>query len=316
MKIFYKYQSLKGESNHSENYTLENLRKNQIYFSHPTDFNDPFDCKLNYIYKGKKELWYPLYKKYNNYTRAQAEKSLREEIDKGRFVKDGYYIIYDPKNDGNRGQYDNLFHGNFQKESLPLVSCFSEKHNDMLMWGHYADKHRGICLCFKSYKPPIDDSDKLPSDIDCSYSLIPLKNYNSSKIPSPQLGICLWRVRYSNVLLNPINMLDSNSYYEIIRGLTTKKSDWEYENEYRMIIAQSLFQQHNLINYNKEDLEGIIFGMNISLSDAKSVYEIVCDEYLDKGADVNFYKVKEILEERKIQIEPISNIDNYFASLA
>lgn len=28
------------------------------------------------------------------------------------------------------------------------VSCFSEKVDDLLMWGHYAEGHRGFCLEF------------------------------------------------------------------------------------------------------------------------------------------------------------------------
>ena len=43
------------------------------------------------------------------------------------------------------------FHGHFNQVDLPKVSCFSEKADTILMWGHYADKHKGICLrgCLK-----------------------------------------------------------------------------------------------------------------------------------------------------------------------
>ena len=30
-----------------------------------------------------------------------------------------------------------------------LVSCFSERNDSILMWGHYADKHKGVCIGYK-----------------------------------------------------------------------------------------------------------------------------------------------------------------------
>ena len=58
----YKYQSYNVQ-------TLDNLKNRQIWFSKPVQFNDPFDCHINYdvelmkdhewnkIYSLMKELW-------------------------------------------------------------------------------------------------------------------------------------------------------------------------------------------------------------------------------------------------------------------
>mgnify|MGYP002227506002 FL=1 len=27
-----------------------------------------------------------------------------------------------------------------------LVGCFSERNDSLLMWSHYADEHRGLCI--------------------------------------------------------------------------------------------------------------------------------------------------------------------------
>lgn len=52
-KLFYKYRNLKDEydkDGNCKNYTLTNLARNQLYFSTPTKFNDPFDCRARLVY--------------------------------------------------------------------------------------------------------------------------------------------------------------------------------------------------------------------------------------------------------------------------
>ena len=48
------------------------------------------------------------------------------------------------------------FHGHFNQVDLPKVSCFSGKVDTILMWGHYADKHKDICLSFRSINRKVD----------------------------------------------------------------------------------------------------------------------------------------------------------------
>jgi hypothetical protein len=50
MTIFYKYRPLIDDTKSSginEN-TLRLLEHGELYFSKPKDFNDPFDCKIEY----------------------------------------------------------------------------------------------------------------------------------------------------------------------------------------------------------------------------------------------------------------------------
>lgn len=35
------------------------------------------------------------------------------------------------------------------------IACFSAKVDDLLMWSHYADGHRGFCLEFEGSYPPL-----------------------------------------------------------------------------------------------------------------------------------------------------------------
>jgi hypothetical protein len=49
-KTFYKYQRI-------NRYTISNLSRNLLYFSHPSEFNDPFDSKMYADYRAKEEQW-------------------------------------------------------------------------------------------------------------------------------------------------------------------------------------------------------------------------------------------------------------------
>lgn len=67
-KLFYKYQNLKVAMGNNGNvikddkgiatiYAILNLANNQLYFSNPMIFNDPFDCKVDMEMKGTREQW-------------------------------------------------------------------------------------------------------------------------------------------------------------------------------------------------------------------------------------------------------------------
>ena len=100
-----------------------------------------------------------------------------------------------------------VFHGfkGDMHESFGLV-CFSEQWRSPVMWSHYADKHRGICLGF-------DVTDKY---------LIKVK-YSDSRLA----------VEFDDTNLESISG-------ELVQKLfSTKFKDWSYERENRMFINLS-----------------------------------------------------------------------------
>jgi hypothetical protein len=109
------------------------------------------------------------------------------------------------------------------------ICCFSGKPNNILMWSHYADSHRGICIKFEV------SSDTL------LLSLAQLVNY---QIDYP--------------IVNPITDSEDKQFKS---GLLTKSEDWRYEEELRIIMHKNGAGQHE---FPGEALEGIILGVNIS----------------------------------------------------
>lgn len=298
IKLFYKYQRLD-----ERNYAILNLKNHELHFNHPTKFNDPFDCKMNYIYHGRIEDWIKFIMK-TGCDEEKAKEILSFQVSEGFLEKDGEHIILDPTNNKYRDQRNHLLHGDFHRKNLPLVTCFSELSTNILMWSHYADNHQGICLCFKTKTIKNEHIICLDSNL-----LIPVKG-----------------VEYSEDAPSVFNMFDSDRDSSISKFLLTKYSGWDYENEYRVLIDIDKFKPNNLtkyddqtcrgmMNYDKKDLEGIIFGMKISLQNAKSVYDVVCKEYSDEGIDINLYQAKAIQGKYALQIEAINDINNYFDSL-
>lgn len=129
----FKYRSLGNEID------LERLRKTlevgEVHWSSPIDFNDPFDCAPAFTFpKGEKlkELSLRLYQKHN----PKASRNDRRQF--ARYATEG-----------NTKGYQQEFVrkiGSLMEQSS--VYSLSANPTDILMWAHYANSHKGVCLRF------------------------------------------------------------------------------------------------------------------------------------------------------------------------
>lgn len=128
-KFFYKYRPI-------DKYTDSLLRNNELYFSDPGKLNDPFDCKLDYFCK------YTL----NDFEESFCQMGITP-LDVNNLIKECLNIgIIKEEKDGFL-----LDTRLFSTEDNPFrICCFSVTNKSLLMWGHYAKNHEGICLKFKS----------------------------------------------------------------------------------------------------------------------------------------------------------------------
>lgn len=134
------------------------------------------------------------------------------------------------------------------------VSCFSTTSDSILMWSHYADKHRGIC-------------------IEYDFSLLEqLENINAFLLP----------VIYSTERpLLPIDKLDLENGQatqesvmrimpDLIRAILTKSKFWDYENEWRFIALAKPKQPVKLPIISR-----IFTGANITEDDYNKVVSAI-----------------------------------------
>ncbi|WP_165595557.1 DUF2971 domain-containing protein [Methylovorus sp. MM2] len=106
------------------------------------------------------------------------------------------------------------------------IICMSEKMSNPLLWSHYTDKHKGLCLAF--------DFSKSPQDL-----LLPV-NYLDQRIPMDK-----------NKLRH---FLTKASIPETMEKLLAKFSDWRYEKEvrfYASLTEKDPITGHYYLGFNK-----------------------------------------------------------------
>lgn len=267
-------------------FLLENLSRNQLYFNDPCNYNDPFDSKIYGYSECTEKQWIKDCRSYHpEISVEQAKEALKYNIEEGKLHRKGKMIVADS------------FHTNSMG---PLTSCFSLDPDNILMWSHYANYHKGICLRFKAKHRPetpgFRHTTKYRLTIDSEEAPLFRVNYNITK-PS---RIDVFKVSRT---------LDVNSFFDF---LLTKSPCWIYEKEYR-IISQN---NKNIKNFEKSELEGIIFGLRVKYCDANMVYKTIEKNYINKGININFCKAQEKEDEYAIDIMKIDDIEEYIESLS
>lgn len=108
-------------------YLIDSLEHSYIYFSSIEDLNDPFDCNVTIEKSIRRAI-------------LQSSGSAREMLEN----------IY------NNNQLIKLF--DQAQQDISGYGIFSGSHSpaleSSLMWSHYADKHKGICLIYAIPKRP------------------------------------------------------------------------------------------------------------------------------------------------------------------
>lgn len=111
------------------------------------------------------------------------------------------------------------------------ISCFSEMFNNEIMWAHYADNFRGICLGYSAAKL----RDNLP--------------------PSARLS----RIAYADAPLRLSKHERSNVIAAAQKILSQKKYNWSYEREWRV-----LADYPGQLPYQGDIITEVYFGFRIS----------------------------------------------------
>lgn len=240
--MFYKF--------HTYNENLESILENgQLWFSNVKDFNDPYEGIFRYKIKNLNNDELKRFVEEENVGRTKLEitKKLKEykenplELQR-RFNKPFVHV------QNNNG-----------------ICCFAHAKNkrNMLMWAHYANANKGVCLGF-SDTLKLFSSDGLVNGI---------LNGNAT---SPEIV---------NYIQNyPIrNPFDPNRH-RFQDLLKTKFSIWEYECEYRAITPKK-----GLYSFEKSLLKEVIFGYKMEEANRKRIIEII-----SQNSDLSHIKLFEV----------------------
>lgn len=206
---------------------------NELYFASPKDFNDPFDCDPPIKFADCTD------EEYMRLHRSGAEKDTEPE-------KAEKNALDELKN--NRIKFlrkrEEDFKNVLKEMSDPLgVLCLSATPYDILMWSHYADKHRGVVLIF--------DRKGLEKRFEHCY-----------------------KVDYEDNVIDVRVLIDNLNRWYI--PLLTKKSDrWHYEKEWRIITEPDNRRDKHanlrIFEFSRETLIGVIYGSNMSKHDKNRI---------------------------------------------
>jgi hypothetical protein len=203
------------------NLTLEKiLMNNELKFSSPIEFNDPFDCRIvpdsnvniedltlfietnvpSISHKDALSI-----AKTNFENPDELAKQMRKSIEK-------------TMNDSG-------------------ICCFSKSKSNLLLWSHYSDNHKGVCLNFN-----------LLNDLEF-FSIPTIVEYQREY---PKFNF----------------LIETSSF--VSKLIKTKSIDWIYEEEIRIHNVNG----HGFYKFKKESLVELIFGCQSDDNEIKRIIKI------------------------------------------
>lgn len=135
------------------------------------------------------------------------------------------------------------------------ICSLSSEYNNFLMWSHYANEHKGICI---------------------AYDVSKVKEYNKTILKKViyTKKIQIYKP-YNHIFENPILNEEKN----FISLFYLKHKNWKYEKEYRIIT----YEDYDFINL---PIKAIYFGMNADINHINLVKNFIKDK------NIELYKIK------------------------
>lgn len=215
------------------------IRQNYLWFSDPLDFNDPYDCNMvTGIDSTFEEIFDYLLRENQKHDFGVTDSNLRIRAKQ----------LFDNPSERKKLSIES----DLDTVSKLGICCFSQKMDSLLMWSHYGDKHRGVCLTFDI----MADSELFSSIYSLEYPLLYPK-YNWPK--------------------------DQDKFHSLRFLIATKSKEWEYEDEIRVVK-----DRHNTpffrgkVRFDKKALVSVSFGYNCTLYDINEIKQV-----LDDSKDIN-----------------------------
>lgn len=230
------------------------LKNGSIKFQNPKNFNDPLDCSMDGVL-------FNLQGASEGNTGEIEEIRLRLRESGRRFCDESVCLVYEA----------------IQRKKIEsaLITCFSKNGNNTLMWAHYADSYKGICLEFDNSHDRFDKA-----FFDLKYAA---------------QGSVLYD------FVDPVNYF-ANKEVGFQKIFTRKNKDWKYEEEYRYIIYNEYDQKfQGLYRFKKHFLKGITFGARCSEENIQKVLEFCHENEL-----TNLIFKRSVIKGMQIVYEPVN----------
>lgn len=205
------------------------LTQNRLYFSHPEDFNDPMDSLPHFTFSGdaeqlgalrRKLLWQIAWRKNPG---LQGRVELLQKVAQ---YQDEFPDV------GDNGFDDFVQYSVTEYVRDVGILCLSETGSCPVMFYHYADAHRGICMRFRTNSGYFAMAESVSYGTD-----YPEIDYFAA---------------------------DDGSEFE--RIFLRKYKSWSYEREWRVVDFSNKYpdKTSRLLEYESHLLDSVIFGYLMS----------------------------------------------------
>lgn len=257
---FYKYCKINDN-------TLNSLKNNNLFFSSIATFNDPFESAVSIQNdKIEKEICKKIIKLIKNKIDPNFNMSIDEistlkdfilKIDKEeRIPKDVLEESIDLTKDSIKYKIDEITTYLYTLSNINhRICCLSTVNNNIKMWSHYADDHKGFCL-----------------------------EYNFKELNN-DLTELLLPVRYTDEVLDVSDCFtDKMNNSIILNALTRKYTEWSEEKEWRIIINSTNNAQGQCVTTPTP--KKIFLGNQINVENKNKIIEIA------KVKNIEIYQMK------------------------
>ncbi len=249
----------------------------QVKCSSPLLFNDPFDSQIEIQHdvKDSEDL-------INRSTNAIHK--LLQPFFKNRYPDKAQELVVNKMEDSKlvsaKKAFDRFYLEvnemclEFAKEDR--IFCVSETKDNLLMWAHYSDEHKGAVIKFRC-------------------------------IPEKDTALCAAKpVIYSNT----VPLLTIEDFFSkrdraikeyLLNGiLLTKSKDWEYEKEWReILLKQQNGQDYDLRGVFEDELDSIYLGCRMENKERKEIMDIV----KHKRKNMKVFQSQKSVKEFKLDFE-------------
>ena len=211
------------------------------------------DEKLQKINREMRNTELPILYRYTSISMNEMKNLTNESVYlvPAQWMNDTFEgAVFDQTHDGNTIERNNA-----RMQTEVYLKCFSLKKNSILMWSHYADANKGICI-----------------------------GYDFSHV-NTQIQAHLFPVQYSNTRFSCRNIENVKEHpYFYLR----KSKDWKYEQECRLI-----YRHRDLPNGKQllqlDCIAEVQFGLRMDPEVKESIRLIVEKKNQEEGKQIKLY---------------------------
>lgn len=210
-----------------------------------------------------------------------------------------------------------FFTGFQAAESEVHIACFSEIGDSSLMWGHYANCHKGFCLEYDFSSVLRDCSMNCSNLIQCNNFLLNLPiapvTYSPERFNSTMHLVTVIQDYLRRSFQLPINIF----LYDMLlvaKCQLMKSNDWCYEKEWRLARREpsDKYEAHRLMAHLKPS--AIYLGSRMPLDDQAHIFkisqqkEIPCFKMLQNYSGQDYTLISQPYEEYLDKVQQVAQI--------